>query len=197
MNSNFIRTIQLTIVCATVLLGLLIWKSHSGNQTAPNRNEKAISASAGEPNARNTFSSEDAIREVLKQNQKLEEALSFDTNAAFSDSTMDNMATAFRSFVSKAKAINTDQCPRNFAVAYNNYLAASDVLADALAAHPHLPESATEGFLEGAIKGLNGDTSGGVDEVKAWMKDSTDKSTQTKSAKAELEAIAIGYGVRP
>ena len=110
------------------------------------------------------------------------------------DRDLDHNANVFHNFAAKARLINVSSCPSDFAEAFYRMIAATDNCGSTLASHPHIPEDATEGFISGAIKGLQGDYSGGANDIKEWDNRCTQKADAMNEAEQELKAGCGGYG---
>jgi hypothetical protein len=111
-----------------------------------------------------------------------------------SDGGLDKAGALIKDYVASARQIDTHSCPRDFAESYNRNLAAWSDEADAVLAHPHIPQSQAEAFVDGFFRGLAGDWSGGTDEVNAWFADLKAKDAEVKRTQAQVDALANRYG---
>jgi hypothetical protein len=198
-----VKTSHVLIVCGTILAGIWIWKASGTTQPAATSNTAVIQQNtdtsqpqpAPEPTPAQTTRA--VVQNVVNQDRQLTDTWVSQWHACAardgSDAQINELASIVRNYVANAKGINTDNCPRDFAEAYYRCLTAFDGVADTLQNHPHVPESFAEGFVEGAIKGIQGDYSGGMNDAKAWMSQFQGKLDYAKSLHAEFEALAVRY----
>jgi hypothetical protein len=198
-NSGRVRTIQVAIVCVTILIGLLIWKlsgNHTATITAPDGNTTTITSPDGSRIEVNI----DAIKYVLQKDHELGNAMKEAQNqiAGISDGSCDLYSKTIRDYVSQAKQIDVSACPRDFAEAYYRHLGAWEDEALAMDAHPHFPDSYAEAIVGGMLRGLNGDLTGGSvqmeDEINAWKSQVKSSQIPVNETWNNVEAIAVRYG---
>jgi hypothetical protein len=139
-----------------------------------------------------------AIQAVTRQDAEL----AGEMNAAIqnvtvnNDDGLDKVGGFIKDYVAAARQIDTRSCPRDFAEAYFRNLAAWADEADQVLAHPHIPQTQTEAFVDGFFRGLAGDVSGGTEEINAWYGVLKAKNAEVKRTQAEVDALAVRYGAR-
>ena len=96
------------------------------------------------------------------------------------------MRDSLRKIYDNECKIDLQGCPGDFSEAYVRYKSALLVL------HDDLPESTTQAFFDGMMRGLNGEADGGYSRLTAKY---DQEFSNIKSLEAECEAIAARYGV--
>ena len=183
-GSNF----RIAIICFTILAGLYIWQGGSRGHTI------TITTPSGETIEVNVS----AMKSVIQQDKELggrmtsaQKQVNPKTNEG-----LDMYAENIRNYVNQAKSIDTSECPRDFAEAYFRHLSAWSDEADIVAAHPQI-QSASEGFIEGMIRGMGGDITGGavqkMDAFDAWTHQFENANSAVKESWQEVEALEIRY----
>jgi len=114
-----------------------------------------------------------------------------------SDEDLDKAGAIIKDYVTVARRIDTHSCPRDFAESYYRNITAWSDEADAILAHPHIPATQTEAFVDGFFLGLmTGDVSGGTNEINAWYDQVREKNVEVKRTQDEVNALAVRYGGR-
>ena len=113
-----------------------------------------------------------------------------------SDEDLDKAGAIIKDYVTVARRIDTHSCPRDFAESYYRNITAWSDEADAILAHPHIPATQTEAFVDGFFRGLAGDVSGGTNESNAWFELVKEKDVEVKRTQDEVNALAVRYGAR-
>jgi hypothetical protein len=111
-----------------------------------------------------------------------------------SDEDLDKAGAIIKDYVTVARRIDTHSCPRDFAESYYRNITAWSDEADAILAHPHIPSTQTEAFVDGFFLGLAGDLSGGTNETNAWFELVKEKDAEVKRTQDEVNALAVRYG---
>jgi hypothetical protein len=139
------------------------------------------------------------VEAVLLQDKAIGETLNSRMHdmKVITDEDIDHVAGYYDDLVQQQKAINTGECPREFAEAYSRYITAFTELAGVLHAHPRTPSEA-EGFAIGLEAGLeSGDPTKGVRAIQgaqdAWKQRWRDKATLAAQAEQEMKAVAERY----
>jgi type II secretory pathway pseudopilin PulG len=138
------------------------------------------------------------IEAVLAQNKTISENLDSRVNAQQTDSMedFDRLAGYFDGFVEQEKRIDTSECPREFAEAYARYIATFSEEAGVLHGHPRIP-SGDEAFTLGFLKGLQGDPTGELREIKdsvdVWQKRWHEKADLASQAERQMQEVAARY----
>jgi len=188
-SSSLWKTVQILMLCITVVAVVSIWKASNPNPKTAVSEEKPP-----EVNVR-------AIQAVITKDHQLGEIMrkAVKMITIQTDADLDQAAAFIRKYTSQGKDIDTHSCPRAFAEAYSRHLSAWEDQAMAISNHPHIPEG-MEAFVEGLFRGLNGDITGGsverMDRFRAWW--ATVKATDIIVADSwhEVEALAVRYGAK-
>lgn len=110
-----------------------------------------------------------------------------------------NAAKIIRNYTKQAKAIDLSRVPNEFAAAYYRHLSAWEEFATAFERCPLIP-SLWDSLLEGALRGLAGDPTGGYFEKEAahneYTRELEARHDQTIKTWREVVAIAIQHGAR-
>jgi hypothetical protein len=145
-----------------------------------------------------------AIEAVLKLDKQLADSMQNDiaNTKPKKDEDLDAIAGRIQGYVSSAKTqmqSSLSSCPSDFAEAYYRHVCAWDKYSSATASHPHIP-GVGEILVEGLLRGLGGDITGGAfkkeDEFKAWANKVTTAYEDIKSTWVNVEAIAIRHGAK-
>ena len=142
-----------------------------------------------------------AIKNVIATDKTLGDAtrssqrgMSFD-----SDDNINLYANTIYNYVTQAKGIDTSRCPRDFAEAYSRHVSAWRNKADTITNHPHI-RSGGEAFVEGVLRGLNGDITGGgvqmYDDLNNWKTKVQSSEQYIDQTWAEVEALEVRYGAK-
>lgn len=138
------------------------------------------------------------VEAILAQDNTISENLTNRVNAQKTDSMedFDALAGYIEDFVEKERRIDTSECPRDFAEAYARYVAAFSEEATMLHGHPRIP-SGDEAFVLGVLKGLQGDPTGELREIKdsidSWQKRWHEKADQATQAEKQMHEVAARY----
>ena len=187
-NPNLFRIVQIIIICATVLIGLWIWKGQSRITVAT-------------PEGRTIEVNISAIQSVLAQDHEIGVAMKTARGQINpkTDEDLDQIAAITRDVSTKGMKIDTSACPRDFAEAYNRHLSAWSDEADIIASHPHVP-AGDEAVIEGFFRGLAGDVTGGAielqDQFNAWIGRVRIADEEVNRTWHEVEALAVRYGAK-
>jgi hypothetical protein len=139
-----------------------------------------------------------AMTDVQAREKELNDAMQRDIQASkpTTDEDFNAIATRINTYVAQAREIDLTGCPQTYAEAFNSYLASWTDEAHTVREHPHIPTEG-EAVVTGFFKGLEGDSSGGADELKAkfntWLTDLKAKDAETDKRAAELKSIATNY----
>jgi hypothetical protein len=150
---------------------------------------------AGDKNTRRN-SDLAAIEAVRQQNSDLVAAMTAASRELKEngDDDLDKGGALIKSYVAAARQIDTHSCPRDFAESYQRNLSAWSDEADAVLAHPHIPSTQGEAFVEGFLRGwLYGDISGGQDEINEWRRQVRAKHDEVTRTQSEVDALAARY----
>jgi hypothetical protein len=112
------------------------------------------------------------------------------------DEDLDKIGGLIKDYVARARHIDTHDCPRDFAESYYRNVSAWSDEADAILAHPHIPQTQTEAFVDGFFRGLTGDITGGQAEIGEWFRDVKAKDSEVGRTQEEVNAVAVRYGAR-
>lgn len=140
-----------------------------------------------------------AIQAVRQQDSKLvaEMTATIEELKENSDEDLDKAGAVIKDYVVAARRIDTHACPRDFAESYYRSISAWSDEADAILAHPHIPQTQTEAFVNGFFRGwLYGDISGGQEEVTEWLRQTKAKHAEVNRTQEEVNALAVRYGAR-
>ena len=140
-----------------------------------------------------------AIQAVRQQDSDLAAAMTAASKGLkiHSDDDLDKAGAFIKDYVTAARRIDTHSCPRDFAESYYRNITAWSDEADAILAHPHIPATQTEAFVDGFFLGLmTGDVSGGTNEINAWYDQVKEKDVEVKRTQDEVNALAVRYGAR-
>jgi hypothetical protein len=146
-----------------------------------------------------------AILTALQQDDQLgkeykSERMGIHDSGATGDDALDQVARLTSNLVAKMKAIPISDCPADFQEAYTRHINCWSDDADAIAQHPHI-QSGDEALLEGFLRGLAGDPTGGAFEkqyqIDSYLKTEHDRSIDIKRSWEDVEAVATRYGVHP
>jgi hypothetical protein len=140
-----------------------------------------------------------AIEAVRQQDADLAAAMTAESKGlkVNSDEDLDKAGELIKNYVTAARRIDTHFCPRDFAESYYRNITAWSDEADAILAHPHIPATQTEAFVDGFFLGLiTGDVSGGTNEINAWYDQVKEKEAELKRTQDEVNALAVRYGAR-
>lgn len=102
------------------------------------------------------------------------------------DAGCDQTANIAREYVTEAKKINMDSCPREFTEAYYRQLAAWGDFADIVSSHPHFA-----GFFERLMKNPQRDQEGG----DAWIQRVDEKSLEIDKTREEVNTLFKRYSL--
>ena len=193
-GSNRSAKIIFSIFAICVLLGIvvlfvLVW--HGNDRST------IVSLPNGQTVAVNVTAIERVIlldAEAGAANHVREKGIEWKTNEDFI-----KHAQSIDQLVRDAKQIDTAQCPRDFAEAYYRHIAAWSTMGYVIANKPDI-QSEGEAMLEGFMRGLGGDITGGVFEKEKEFKDFAKSYQQAqlgiKNTFEEVEALAVKYGAR-
>jgi hypothetical protein len=121
------------------------------------------------------------------------------TDSGSADEHIDAFARRIRDYVGKARDNSVASCPRDFAEAYVRLVSAHSEVADAMESHPHL-RTQDEEFLEGFLRGLKGDPTGGAiemeDERRSWLAKVKDTLDAASKRQNDLDALLVRYGAK-
>jgi hypothetical protein len=155
--------------------------------------------------ASNSSSASAPILAALQQDAQLgkeykSERGSIHDSGATGDDALNQVAQLTSNLVSRMKAIPIGDCPSEFQEAYTRHINCWSDYADAVAQHPHI-RSGDEAVLEGFLRGLGGDPTGGAfqaqDEIDSYLNTTRERNNDVKRSWEEVEAVAIRYGVKP
>jgi hypothetical protein len=149
----------------------------------------------------------DAIRSVIRQDAQAnivandgEKTLVAKIKAGgFTDDDIDAYASSINAYVTNARQIPLNDCPRDFAEAYFRHISAWSSKAVAVGAHPHVPTN-DEAAADGFIRGLNGDPTGGSvqmrDEFNAWASKVKTTEAEIHDTWQEVQALTVRYNAQ-
>jgi hypothetical protein len=139
-----------------------------------------------------------AMANVQAREKALNDALQTDIKAIkpATDEDVDGIATRINAFIEQARAIDLGNCPQTYADAYNRDLASWTDEAHTVREHPHIPTEG-EAFANGFVKGLEGDSSGGAQELKdkfnTWTSSLKADDAEIDKRSAELKSIVASF----
>jgi len=111
---------------------------------------------------------------------------------------LDAAASLMQDYVDQARQIDTQLCPHDFAEAYYRNITAWADEGEAIRAHPHIQNS-DEAFVNGFFRGLQGDMSGGAEEIKSEIserqKNLTPRQSEVEITWKKVQALVVRYGV--
>jgi hypothetical protein len=167
------KTIQIAIVCITIVIGLWIWRSPSKVVTMTMSDGTKISVDVG------------AIESVLQQ-----------------DSTTSSGATSVGEVLSHMRAIDTSGCPTDFQAAYLAHIHAWEKMGQVeieAAAFKSDREGAGD-FVEGFIRGFLGDPMGKANEIheaqNQLQKEYQEAGQEIKQTFNQVQEMAVKYGAK-
>jgi hypothetical protein len=139
-----------------------------------------------------------AIQAVRQQDADLAAAMTSAIHGikVSGDDDLDRIGGLIKDYVGHARHIDTHSCPRDFAESYYRNISAWSDEADAILAHPHIPQTQTEAFVDGFFRGLAGDITGGQAEIGEWFRDLKAKDAEVGRTQEEVNAVAVRYGAR-
>lgn len=186
------KILNVAIICATVIIGLLIWKSTKQPVTV------VISKASDQEQLPPVNVA--AIQTVLKNDNALGMSRDAQVNQINpkNDADVDRMRTLVNDYVDQAQNISTADCPHDFAEAYRRHLGAWSNFAIVLGAHPHI-ESDTESFMKNFFRGVKFDFQGperDQNEWNEWGKQYTQAQTDIATSWTDVEALAARYGAQ-
>ena len=171
--SNLWKTVQVLVVCVTALVGLSLWKASSHTVTTTAPDGARIVVNVG------------AIESVLKQ-----------------DRTTGTGSRSVLEVVNRMRAINTSECPNDFAAAYVSHIHAWEAMVEVerqAIAFKADREGAGD-FVEGFIRGFCGDPLGKANEfrdAKTQLQSNYQAAReQVKQTFNHVEEVAVGYGAQ-
>ncbi|MCZ7591567.1 MAG: hypothetical protein M5U15_05185 [Kiritimatiellae bacterium] len=141
---------------------------------------------------------ERAIERVLALDHQYSQAMSADTaQTEDPNQQLDAVAAQVFQYTTQAKSIDLSSVPKDFAAAYYGHVSAWEDMGTTIQRHPYIP-STMEGVVEGFIRGLLGDWTGGAFE-KQQMFDDYGRQLQARDDEIkrtwrEVETIAIRNG---
>jgi hypothetical protein len=168
---SYVRTIQIAIVCATVLGGLWIWKGSGHVVTITTADGTKIQVNVG------------AVESVLKK-----------------DATTGTGATSVAEVVTRMRAIYTSDCPNDFRAAYLAHIQAWEAMAE-VEQQASAFKSDREGagdFVEGFVRGFLGDPLGKANEIRdaqtQLQRNYQAAREQVRQSFNQVQQIAVAYG---
>lgn len=141
-----------------------------------------------------------AIQAVLDKDDELSNVMKSATEPlkVETEDDINRYASFVEQYVASAREMDTSNCPRDFADAYTRHIAAWSDFAASMRAHPHIP-SEEEAFVSGYIRGLNGDATGGAEqltqEIASWRNDLGAKNEAIRATWQEVQRLKQNYGV--
>lgn len=141
-----------------------------------------------------------AIKNVIQSHNKLALTLKQDimTSPPRTNEEIDRCSALISDFVDSARSIKLSSCPPDYAEAFIRYIASWSKLARIMDNHPHI-RSGEEAVLEGFLRGLAGDPTGGAfemqSEYKNWVLRLNAAQLQLETKWDELSAVAARHGI--
>lgn len=140
------------------------------------------------------------IERVLKKDKEANDTLKlFAPEKGFGNEDLNTFATMIRGTVQDCKSISQTGCPADFTAAYIAHVRAWEDFADVIQNHPHVPSGA-EAFLGGLVRGMMGDPTGGLTDLKGqfreWAGQAQRAEGQIKATWRGVEDVAIRHGAK-
>jgi len=187
------KTLNLSIVCVTLLLGFWIW---SASHKSPWSQTRVMGETIPAAPAVNV----DAIKALLAKDKELSDQRDQALNQinVQSDQDFDQMVTILNNYIQQGQAIPLSDCPGDLAEAYTRHMGAWTDLANTINGHPHV-EGGVENFTKNFIRGMSFDLQGPERDQKEWtdyrqkVNDSMGRLTQSWT---DVEALAVRYGAK-
>jgi hypothetical protein len=121
------------------------------------------------------------------------------SSGATGDDALDQVAQLTADLVSKMKTIPISNCPPDFREAYTRHINCWSYYAEAISHHPHI-QSGGEAVVNGFLRGLSGDPTGGAfeaqDEINSYLRQAQERDDDVTRSWGDVSAIAVKYGVQ-
>ena len=140
------------------------------------------------------------MRSVMQRDNELAKVRAANLPVVNKMKDVDTLASVTQVYVTALKSVNMSACPRDFVAAYYRHIAAWQSQVTALVNHPQDLPDGFEGFLYGALRGLQGDITGGVadyqKETKAWLRQVQATDAPIQATWGEVQAFVAEYGAK-
>ena len=144
----------------------------------------------------------DSIRTALRQDADLgseyKKATSGISRQGLNDRGLDAYARQTNNLASAMRRVDISHCPREFQEAYRQHITCWARMANIVANHPHI-RSGDEALLEGFLRGVGGDPTGGAfavqDEYNSFVSQLREESLNLERSWDEVKLSAEKYGI--
>jgi hypothetical protein len=184
------RTLQVAIVCVTLLTALWIWKGASRHDSvAPVAETKPAEIHL------------DAMQAVIKQDRELATVMQVKRKEvpANTDEGLNALGVTIKTYATNGLRIDVSACPRDFGEAYARFFTAWQKDADVISKHPHVPDGSgpiVEGFFRNLDQNIVDTLTVPPEGMADWFDEVTSAEHAVQDARQTVQGLATRYGVR-